>query len=65
MLHHPTLRRVSAISIALLIGAGAAPAAFSANTNLQFKAEASVKETFDSNVYLQDESGTPANIAAA
>jgi hypothetical protein len=39
--------------------------ALAANTNLQFKAEASLKETYDSNVYLQDGDPNPANVAAA
>ena len=34
-------------------------------TNLTYKAEATVKETYDSNVYLQDEAPNPANVAAA
>lgn len=37
-----------------LLLAGLAPAALAANTNLTFKAEISFRETFDSNVYLQD-----------
>jgi hypothetical protein len=36
-----------------------------ASTNLTWKAETSVKETFDSNVYLQDNTPNPANVAAA
>ncbi len=71
MLYQPTVcaalpaRRMFTLAFALLIAPVAAPAALPASTNVQFKAEASVKETFDSNVYLQDESGTAANIAAA
>jgi hypothetical protein len=34
-------------------------------TNLAWRAEASVKETYDSNVYLQDNAPTAANVAAA
>jgi hypothetical protein len=34
-------------------------------TNLQFKAEFGLKETYDSNVYLQDVAPNPANVAAA
>lgn len=54
--------------LTLLLAACAALAetsVHSAMTNLTFKAEASVKETFDSNVYLQDEDPAPANVAAA
>ena len=36
-----------------------------ADTNLTWKAEATVKETYDSNVYLQDNAPTPANVTAA
>jgi hypothetical protein len=38
---------------------------FAADTNLTWKAEASAKETYDSNVYLQDNAPSPANVAAA
>ena len=34
-------------------------------TNVTYKAEATVKETYDSNVYLQDNAPNPANVAAA
>jgi len=34
-------------------------------TNVTYKAEAAVKETYDSNVYLQDNTPNPANVAAA
>ena len=34
-------------------------------TNVTYKAEATVKETFDSNVYLQDNAPAPANVTAA
>jgi hypothetical protein len=34
-------------------------------TNVTYKAEATLKETFDSNVYLQDNAPNPANVAAA
>ena len=34
-------------------------------TNVTYKAEATVKETYDSNVYLQDNTPDPANVAAA
>lgn len=54
------LYRRLAISGLLLTGS-----ALAANTNLTWKAEASVKETYDSNVYLQDNAPTPANVAAA
>ena len=36
-----------------------------AATNVTFKAELSLKETYDSNVYIQDNDPTPANVAAA
>ena len=39
--------------------------ALAASTNLTWKAEATVKETFDSNVYLQDNTPDPLNVAAA
>lgn len=39
--------------------------ALAANTNLTFKAELTAKETFDSNVYIQDEQPAAANAAAA
>lgn len=35
------------------------------NTNLQTRFEASLRETFDSNIHLQDEEPDPANVAAA
>jgi hypothetical protein len=47
-----------------LILAGA-PAARGATTNWAFRAELTVRETFDSNVYLQDVEPLPANVAAA
>jgi hypothetical protein len=36
-----------------------------AATNLVYKAEVAVKETFDSNVFIQDNAPNPANVAAA
>jgi hypothetical protein len=39
--------------------------ALAASTNLTWKAETSVKETYDSNVYLQDNVPAAANVAAA
>jgi hypothetical protein len=36
-----------------------------ADTNFNFRAEAGLKETYDSNVYLQDVVPNPANVAAA
>ena len=35
------------------------------STNLAFKVDATVKESFDSNIYLQDNAPNPANVAAA
>lgn len=49
-------------ALGLLSGAGIADAA---STNFQTKAELTVKETFDSNVYIQDTDPAPASIAAA
>jgi hypothetical protein len=39
--------------------------ALAASTNLTWKAETTVKETYDSNVYLQDNAPAAANVAAA
>ena len=47
-----------------VLGLTAAPA-HAADTNLTWKAEATVKETYDSNVYLQDNVPNPANVTAA
>jgi len=47
-----------------VLGLAAAPA-HSAVTNLTWKAEATVKETYDSNVYLQDNAPAPGNVTAA
>ncbi len=41
------------------------PAVLAGATNWQFTAEASLKETFDSNIYLQDKEPDTANLAAA
>lgn len=38
---------------------------WAADANWSFKADLTLKETFDSNVYIQDEKPTPANTAAA
>ena len=54
---------VCALSLAIP-GLAARPAS-AQPTNLTYKAEATVKETYDSNVYLQDEAPNPANVAAA
>jgi hypothetical protein len=52
-----------AVALAVL---GLAPLpALAVPTNLTWKAEASVKETYDSNVYLQDNAPAAANVAAA
>jgi hypothetical protein len=53
---------------AWLIAAGLsllAGSASGASTNLNFKFELNLKETYDSNVYLQDNEPNPANVAAA
>ncbi len=47
-------------ALALLAGSASA-----ANTNLTWKAETSVKETYDSNIYLQDNAPNSANVALA
>ena len=47
-----------------VLGLNAVPA-HAAVTNLTWKAEATVKETYDSNVYLQDNAPTAANVTAA
>ncbi len=39
--------------------------AMAANTNLTWKADVTLKETYDNNVYLQDNTPNPANVAAA
>ena len=52
--------------VAALAISGLAPLpALAVPTNLTWKAEASVKETFDSNVYLQDNAPNPDYVAAA
>jgi hypothetical protein len=48
----------------VVLGLTAVPAQASV-TNLTWKAEATVKETYDSNVYLQDNAPLPANVTAA
>jgi hypothetical protein len=58
-----TSRRSFAAMLAVL-GLAAAPA-HAADTNLTWKAEATVKETYDSNVYLQDNVPNPAYVSAA
>ena len=54
---------LSAATLAML-GLTAVPVQ-AAVTNLTWKAETTVKETFDSNVYLQDNAPNPAYVAAA
>ena len=49
----------------LLAFAAAGNTALAVHTNLTAKAELSLKETYDSNVYIQDEEPAPANVAAA
>ena len=56
-----TAARITWLAMASAVGSSA----WAMSTNLQFKAEASLKETFDSNIYLQDTGASPANIAAA
>jgi hypothetical protein len=58
-----TSRRSFAAMLAVL-GLAAAPV-HAAVTNLTWKAEATVKETYDSNVYLQDNAPDPNNVNAA
>ena len=55
------LSRAAALAILGL----AAAQADAAVTNMTYKVEVGVKETFDSNVYLQDNAPNPANVAAA
>jgi hypothetical protein len=55
------LRRAAALATLGLMTASAN----AADTNFQFKAELGLKETFDSNVYIQDNAPTPAHVAAA
>lgn len=50
---------------ALVVGAVPASATAVAATNLTFKAELTLKETFDSNVYLQDVEPNPRVVGAA
>ena len=57
-----TTIRLPLVMFATVLFTGSAPAA---STNLTWKAEATAKETYDSNVYLQDNAPTPANVAAA
>jgi len=58
-----SFRLSRAVALAVL---GFAPLpALADSTNLTWKAEASVKETYDSNVYLQDNAPAAANVAAA
>ena len=56
-----TLRRESGIFTVVLLAVSAS----GANTNLTWKAETSVKETYDSNLYLQDNAPGSANVALA
>ena len=51
--------------VAVLGLAGLFSPAAMANTNISWKAEATVRETYDSNVYLQDVTPNPANVLAA
>jgi len=58
-----TDRAWSAISVAVLVAVSGPVHA--QPTNVTYKAEATVKEAYDSNVYLQDNAPNPANVAAA
>ena len=53
----------SAVSFAVLLAVS--PPAYAQFTNVTYKAEATVKETYDSDVYLQDNAPAAANVAAA
>ncbi len=48
-----------------VLGLLTVPADAAMTNNLSYKAEATVKETFDSNVYLQDNTPNPVNVGAA
>jgi hypothetical protein len=56
--------RLTRAAMLAVLGLTAIPV-HAADTNLTWKAEATVKETYDSNVYLQDNAPTPANVTAA
>jgi len=56
--------RLLALGTWLMLAAAVTPARVAA-TDVTFKAETSLKETYDSNVYIQDNDPTPANVAAA
>jgi hypothetical protein len=53
------------LALLTALGLGTVTPGLAASTNLQTRAELTVKETFDSNVYIQDEDPLPANVAAA
>ena len=53
------------VCAAILIWSGSRATAVDLGTNLHFKAEVSLKETYDSNIYLQDAEGNPAGVLAA
>jgi hypothetical protein len=69
----PVLRRPSSLRAGANALAGALTLALTSlnslavggSTNVHFKTEASLKETFDSNIYLQDNDPKPANVFAA
>ena len=56
--------RLSHAAVLAILSLTAAQAGAAA-TNVTYKAEATLKETFDSNVYIQDNAPTAANVAAA
>ena len=58
-----TSRAGSAISAAVLLAVTGT--AYAQPTNITYKAEAVVKETYDNNVFLQDNTAAPANVTAA
>jgi hypothetical protein len=56
--------RLLALGTWLVLAAAVTPATIAA-TDVTFKAESSLKETYDSNVFIQDNDPKPANVAAA
>ena len=59
---HP---RHAALSACATLAVWLAGPALAADTNLTWKANVTLKETYDSDVYLQDNTPNPANVAAA
>jgi hypothetical protein len=62
--HSCLARRISGAVLCLTLGLSGSTCVC-ASTNLHFSAEASLKETYDSNVFLQDADPAAANYAAA